>query len=455
MLVRVAVPPQKLVNGGTLRLVVIDGFVETVDVSGVPERQRGVVPRAHRVADRRSVTSRSRRSSGVCCWPRTFPAQSLTSTLERGAQPGGTRLVLDAKQSLVTGSVGIDNDLPQSLRNFEWTSSLALNSALGLGEQAYVSGTSGYNLNDLFSGTSPIQVIGGGVLVPIGVDGFKINPEYTNSVTRPTPPFGTPQTTGYYQRFDLRASYPLLLTRAQAITVQGTYEWAEESLSPTASPPISISTAIALRGFKPEDRLRLPWAPRQIATAHLFARARRAQRRRCGGERRSAVATGLKPDLQQAWVQWPLHPVATARFPGRPDRVGADELRQAAVHRRADRRSTERSAASGYPIGTFTVDQGATARGELGHPFAHFGPGALSLSPYLFGEAGTGQIFQATFGQQSTIDAGSFGVGVRTGFDFAGAPPMARSASNSPADSPNVPGELQDYRCNFAVGLSF
>ena len=187
------------------------------------------------------------------------PGQSLTSTLERGATPGGTQLVLETKQSYVTGSIGIDNDLPQSLRNFEWTGSLAVNSALGLGEQAYVSGTSGYNLGQLFSGQSPIQVFGGGVLLPIGVDGFKINPEYTNSVTRPIPPAGTPQTTGYYQRFDLRASYPLLLTRAQAITVQGTYEWAEESLVANGFASDLYLDRYSAARLQLEDRLRLPW----------------------------------------------------------------------------------------------------------------------------------------------------------------------------------------------------
>jgi len=43
VLVRVAVPPQQLKNGGELRLVVIDGFVESVDLKGVPEKQRSLV----------------------------------------------------------------------------------------------------------------------------------------------------------------------------------------------------------------------------------------------------------------------------------------------------------------------------------------------------------------------------------------------------------------------------
>ena len=43
ILVRVALPPQSLRDGGSLRLIIVDGFIEAVDVKGVPERVRGVV----------------------------------------------------------------------------------------------------------------------------------------------------------------------------------------------------------------------------------------------------------------------------------------------------------------------------------------------------------------------------------------------------------------------------
>jgi len=39
-LVRVVIPPQKLADGDTLRLIVLDGFVERVDVSAVDTRSR-------------------------------------------------------------------------------------------------------------------------------------------------------------------------------------------------------------------------------------------------------------------------------------------------------------------------------------------------------------------------------------------------------------------------------
>src|SRR3954451_7756133 len=42
-LVRVVVPPQHLVDRGPLRLVVVDGFIETIDVDRVPAKARQIV----------------------------------------------------------------------------------------------------------------------------------------------------------------------------------------------------------------------------------------------------------------------------------------------------------------------------------------------------------------------------------------------------------------------------
>src|SRR5580704_1794605 len=43
VLARVTVPPQKLKDGGVLRIVVVDGFVEKVQVDNVPDRERVLV----------------------------------------------------------------------------------------------------------------------------------------------------------------------------------------------------------------------------------------------------------------------------------------------------------------------------------------------------------------------------------------------------------------------------
>ena len=55
VLVRVTVPPQRLAEGGKAEVVVIDGFVEAIDVEGVPPAVRSAVAaRLGRLVGRRS-----------------------------------------------------------------------------------------------------------------------------------------------------------------------------------------------------------------------------------------------------------------------------------------------------------------------------------------------------------------------------------------------------------------
>ena len=240
VLVRVAVPPQQLKNGGSLRLVVIDGFVESVDVKGVPERQRALVQaRLASLIGKRHVTLAEIERRLILA--SDIPGLVLSSTIARGTAPGGTLLVLEATHSAAAGTVEVDDRLPRSLGNWELNGALAVNSPFGYGEQLYGAASTGYNLGKVFDATTPMQLLGVGAVLPIGVDEFKINPEYANSVTRPAR-FPGAADVGYYQRFDLRASYPLVSTRAQALTFQATYEWAQEHLSPIGSTPTSTTT---------------------------------------------------------------------------------------------------------------------------------------------------------------------------------------------------------------------
>ena len=86
VLVRVAVPPQQLKNGGTLRLVVIDGFVESVDLKGVPERQRALVQaRLASLIGKRHVTLGEIERRLILA--SDVPGLVLSSTIARGAAP--------------------------------------------------------------------------------------------------------------------------------------------------------------------------------------------------------------------------------------------------------------------------------------------------------------------------------------------------------------------------------
>ena len=87
VLVRVAVPPQQLKNGGTLRLVVIDGFVEGVDVKGIPEKQRALVQArlASLIGERHVSLSEIERRLLLAS---DIPGLTLSSTITRGTTPG-------------------------------------------------------------------------------------------------------------------------------------------------------------------------------------------------------------------------------------------------------------------------------------------------------------------------------------------------------------------------------
>ena len=138
VLVRVTVPPQKLNDGGAVRIVIVDGFVEKVQVDHVPESVRELVSaRMSSLIGRRHVklTEIERR----LLIAGDVPGLRLKSTLARGEELGGTLLVLEGTHRLVTATANIDNRLPSSLGTWSYGTSVALNSAFGLGEQFYVS----------------------------------------------------------------------------------------------------------------------------------------------------------------------------------------------------------------------------------------------------------------------------------------------------------------------------
>jgi hemolysin activation/secretion protein len=455
VLVRVAVPPQQLKNGGTLRLVVIDGFIEGVDSKGIPERQRVLVQaRLASLIGKRHVTlaeieRRLLLASDV-------PGLSLNSTIARGTAPGGTLLVLDGTWNAVVGTLGVDNRLPTSLGDWELNGALAVNSPLGYGEQIYGAASTGWDLGKVFNATTPMQLLGAGIVLPVGVDGWKINPEYTNSVTRPAPTPWAPASVGYFQRFDLRASYPLILSRAQALTFQATYEWAQEHLSPIGFDTDLYDDQYNVARLQLEDHLRLPYG--LLAGTLVFSQGLGGR-----GETQAALTgvplsqqgafpTFSKLGLEATWTQplpWALQGVVIGQAQtsfGHPLFI-------------AEQFSLDGSqAASAYPLGTFSVDEGATLRGEIQRPFG-FGwtQWRGTVAPYLFGAASQGWIDDPTVIQPGHINAESFGLGLRIGADTAASIlPLGSTFSIELARGfSNVVGEGQVYRCNVAFAVKF
>ncbi len=453
VLVRVAVPPQKLQNGGTLRLVVIDGFIEGVDIKGVPEKQRALVQaRLASLIGARHVTLIEIERRLILA--SDIPGLALSSTIARGTAPGGTLLVLEATQSAAVGTLGFDNRLPGSLGTWELNGALAVNSPLGFGEQIYGAASTGYNLGEVLNATTPMQLLGAGVVLPIGVDGFKINPEYTNSVTRPAPTPWAPADVGYYQRFDLRASYPLILTRAQVLTVQGIYEWAQEHLVPIGFNTDLYDDQYNVDRLQLEDHLRSPYG--LLAATIIFSQGLGGR-----GETEAAL-TGIPLSQQGAsptFSKLGLDATWTQPLPADLQGVLIAQAQTSFGHPLfiAEQFSLDGDqAASAYPLGTFSVDEGATIRGEIERPIAvGRTQGRATISPYVFAAASGGKIDEPTAVQQGWISAESFGLGLRVGADAAFFPVGATFAVELARGLSNVPGEGQVYRGNVAFAVKF
>lgn len=447
ILARVVVPRQKLVDGGALHLTVIDGFIERIDVNAVPAHVRAsVAARMAALVGVRHVTLADiERRLLVTA---DLPGLQLRSTIAAGATPGGTLLVLDATQNYVSGSVGVDDRLPRSLGIWSFNSTLALNNTLGFGEQFYVSGSTSTDF-----GNPPLQVFGGGIVMPIGNDGFTLNPEYTRSLAEPFPAPGTPPGVGEFQRAALHANYSIIHTRAQTLSVQATLEWDDEFLRPVGFAQQIYRDTYTTARLQATDAFSLPWGE-PVSLSGTFSQ---------GLTGRDATAVlplsqqGASPLFSkanlQASISQGLPTGAIITLIGRAQSSFGQPLML------AEQFSLDGSdAMSAFASGTFSVDQGATLRAELSRPVWIEIPAPespLRLSPYLFGAAGLGVIFLPTAVEQKDINAASAGLGVRTDIGNPQSPVGGAVALELARQFSDVPADNHGYRINLSLNLRF
>jgi hemolysin activation/secretion protein len=454
LLARVIVPPQQLVDRGPLRLVVVDGFIEEIDVAGVPERARAMVAaRIDFVAGRRHIRL-SEIERGLLI-AGDVPGLRLKSTLVRGTREGGARLVLEGQHRLLTGSLGRDNRLSDSLGTWQLRGAVAVNSALGIGEQIYGTVGAGADLNAAINSASPLAVYGGGVVIPLGPQGVTLNPEYTRSTTRTALAPGVPATLGTFERFALRLRDPVIWTRTASLNVNMSLEYVTQQLGATAfGLGLNSDRYVVLRGGA-DYAASLPWG------AGLQMGAGVSQG--LGGRSEAdAVSSGLPlsrigaaPDFSRLTAN--LRVSQPLPWGARLDGIG---LAQSSFGRplfRSEQFALDGlDAVSAFAAGTLSADQGVTVRGELARPFSmRFDAASATVSPYLFGSAGRGWLMNATSVEQPVIDAGALGFGTRGNVEAADGSPGLNLGLELARQFTNLAGARQGWRGNFNAMVTF
>ena len=364
-------------------------------------------------------------------------------------------LAIEAQQQLVTGALSLDNRLAGSLGAWESNASLAINNALGLGEQAYVSLGTAFPVDQYGVLTSPLDLVGAGFIAPIGADGWTINPEFTHSRTQALTPSGAPQTIGSFDRY--RAAQ-LLCGRSRpnpdAEPRRGARIYPSGELFP-AIPKRPRFRPLCGRPCGPElaGRAALAGAPAQF----------RLQVSQGLGGRNAADAAADGVPLSRLGATPEFFKLNIDAKASQPlfDDVRIDVNARAQDTFRTPVFVSEQfsldgaDAVSTFPSGSFSVDAGAVVRAELTRPFASVGGlGPSTFSPYLFAAQGWGALYEATALEAANVRAGGFGVGLRVGFD---ATPWvgATAGIEFGRGYSNIPSEPPGYRVNFSLGMHF
>lgn len=422
VLVRVVLPPQHLVNGARLRLTVVDGFIERIELKDVPERVRqrieGLV---QPLVGRRGVTLVELERRVLLAGD--TPGTVLRSTLAPGKSEGATVLVIEAKYQPVSPVLSFDNSLSPALGRNTMGTGVDFNSVAGFGELIYLR-ANGYpeqsGGNGFFDRYPTNRGLAAGFVVPAWVDGLTFNAEVTDARTTPRANQGV-QTTDTFQRLSLRLRYNWLRGRAANFNSEFVFDAQDEVQSLfVASTPVDLS----------QDRLRIvrltqdgdvltPWG------AAIFGRVTGSFGLNAFGARSAADATALLPLSRQG---------ADAAFQKVDVSVGYSHLlldhlavqlsaRAQTSFGQALARSEQigianTSGLSGFDAGSIVGDRGYVTRAELSSPWTLPLPTTamrVVAAPYVFGAYGAVTLEKPTNLEAARIAATSYGGGVRFG----------------------------------------
>ncbi|CAO3431380.1 hypothetical protein [Azospirillum endophyticum] len=422
VLARVVLPAQELADDGPVRLTVIDGFIERIDVSGVPEPVRGRISAL--LAPLEGV-----RGIGLDRIERRLllagdtPGVTLRSTLAAGDAPGASVLVVEARHRPVGGMVGFDNALSASLRRYTLSLGVDINAPTGHGELLYAR-AGGYpngGTNGFFADRPRNRSLAGGLVLPLGTDGLSLNLEATEARATPLPEDGF-GFTSVYSRYSARLRHPLLRSRAATVNTELAFDAIEERVRTVGAveAPLSLDRLRVLRAGT-DARWSLPWGV--AGDALLSGQLTGSLGLDALGARSADDATALEPlSRDGSRPDFRKLELVLAYSQSLTDGLALD-LRASgqtafgqALPRAEQFGLAAPSGLSGFTSGTLQGDSGYVLRGELQAPWPAAVPGGVvALAPYAFGAAGAAVLNRPTALEERVTRGASYGLGLRAG----------------------------------------
>ncbi len=408
VLTRVQIPPQQISPGQPVTIRVVNGYIEKIDVSALPEPVREPVEaRLSKLVNaplpRRADIERALLVAG------DLGGLSLRSAFAPGDRPGGAKIILEGSFKRVTGTVGGDRQASPSVGGWGANNSFTLNNLLGASEQIYLAyqGDPGTALK----ANARMRILAGGALYPIGEDGLILSPELVWARIVPISRKNVPDSENKMGRAAARVSYPAV--RQVDRTVIGFF--AVEAITQRVQATdfgitLSSDSYLALRaGLDAQEIL----SPMTSLFGSLKISHGLGSIGSVFGVSADANSThiGARSDFVKlnasVGANAQLGPLGAFVFLRGQTSFGAPLFN-------SEQLSLDGSdALSSLSPGVYAVDEGAILRGELRHSYAIDAPVAATVTPYAFTAFGAGVIYNATAVENASTRATGAGAGVR------------------------------------------
>lgn len=416
VLTRVVLPQQSLRDGGRLRVVVVDGFVEKVDTSGVPENTKPRIealtqPLVNRKRLTRAELERQLLLAG------DVPGTALKSAIGAGSVPGATVIALQPEYKKVTGFFGLANPSGSELGSVSFNLGVEVNSPLRMGETLYLR-LSGSPEN-LFSSDPQSRVVALGAVFPIGISGANLNVEYTKSDVTPD---NTTATRSDFERLSTRLIYPFIRGRQLNVTGQLALDLQEDSQEIIGGARVHHDRLSVLRAGV---SLSYQHENNAFSTAGLvYSRgldafdARKASDA-VGGTGLSRAGDAVFNKLAGSFThKRALSEKFSLSLTGRFQTSFGDPLLTSEQFSLVGPQEL-----SAFDSGSLRGDSGWLVRTELSTMLkSNIGQMPLTLSPYLFAGAGVARIESPLVGEKAKTEALVYGIGMdllaQTNSDF-------------------------------------
>ena len=415
-LARVVILPQEFERSARIKLRVIDGFVERMELESIAPTMRGRVaavlaPLLRKTHLKQTELERRLLIAGEA------PGLILNAVFASGKEVGGTVLVLAGRYRPVSVSVYTDNAMPTSFGTGQVVTSASLNGLLGAGEQLTVS-AAGLPDKDFNTRYPTRRYLSATALIPLGIDGWKLEIGGTDGKTTPRVNLDA-RSQGLLSQGRAKLSYDVIKLRDLELTFNGRFDATDEQVDTllfTPQVPLHVDRLRVLRGgFDGVWRLRETGTTFNFGSN--FSRGMKAFGARTAADAAASDTPLSRADADAVFNKWDGRFEVNQSLPydffTSFSAAGQTSFNHALLT--SEQLSIDGAKMlSGFTSGALPGDTSWVVRGEVGRPFAFpLGTGGITLTPYIFAATGERVIKNASALEVKSIHATNMGSGLR------------------------------------------